>query len=396
MNHQQMLKLEQAGQVWLQQLPQDWQIWLEQNLQRGCSEEQLMAVLKQHGLAPSQVFEPGDIDIDQSLREFVLERSLAGDGGAEIIADGMAKGWPAAQIEETYLDLTVDPVFRKLLQTQQKLNKCSWMMRTQDRLRQLQPNYAAQIERKSVPGFSEFVQQHYSLQVPVILLHGIEHWPARHQWSPEYFAAHFPEQMIEVQMHRQSDPNFERNSPQLKRLTLMRDFISKLMAVQYSNDMYLTANNAAQNKLLMQALQKDIADFGTGYCDLTQSERQFLWMGPAGTFTPLHYDLTNNMLVQLYGRKKVTLIPALQMPDMYNHCWVFSELNCLDNADLKQYPQLQHVTPLECVLEPGEALFIPIGWWHSVESLDVSISLSFTNFNQMNQFYNEYPSDLIK
>jgi ribosomal protein L16 Arg81 hydroxylase len=33
----------------------------------------------------------------------------------------------------------------------------------------------------------------------------------------------------------------------------------------------------------------------------------------------------------------------------------------------------------EALVEPGEILFIPIGWWHAVRSLDVSMSLSFTN-----------------
>jgi ribosomal protein L16 Arg81 hydroxylase len=32
------------------------------------------------------------------------------------------------------------------------------------------------------------------------------------------------------------------------------------------------------------------------------------------------------------------------------------------------------------ILEPGESLFIPIGWWHRVVSLEPSISVSLRSF----------------
>jgi hypothetical protein len=40
---------------------------------------------------------------------------------------------------------------------------------------------------------------------------------------------------------------------------------------------------------------------------------------------------------------------------------------------------------------PGEALFIPVAWWHAVTALDVSISLTFTNFVHQNRFTWRHP-----
>jgi len=41
---------------------------------------------------------------------------------------------------------------------------------------------------------------------------------------------------------------------------------------------------------------------------------------------------------------------------------------------------------MEVILNPGDAIFIPIAWWHRAESLDVSISTTFINFDLPNQF----------
>jgi hypothetical protein len=172
---------------------------------------------------------------------------------------------------------------------------------------------------------------------------------------------------------------------------LMKDFVAMVKGGGDSNDYYMTANNTRASLTGIEALFDDVGDFAEGYRDAeTLRTGNYLWFGPRGTFTPLHHDLTNNMLVQILGRKKVTLIPALQAPWLYNDTGVFSAAD-YPAFDEKRHPLVKHATPIELVLHPGESLFIPVGWWHCVESLDVSISVSFTNFNAPNQFSVDYP-----
>jgi ribosomal protein L16 Arg81 hydroxylase len=93
----------------------------------------------------------------------------------------------------------------------------------------------------------------------------------------------------------------------------------------------------------------------------------------------------NVFFVQLHGRKRFTLVAPAFTPRVYNEVGVYSEVDP-EQPDYRAHPAFRGVPTTSIVLEPGDTLFLPIGWWHRVESLDVSISLSFTNFVHLNEF----------
>jgi ribosomal protein L16 Arg81 hydroxylase len=99
--------------------------------------------------------------------------------------------------------------------------------------------------------------------------------------------------------------------------------------------------------------------------------------------------------VQLVGRKRVILVSANELPRLYNDHHVFSLVRDLADPglDLDLFPLLREVKSHEVIIEPGEILFIPIGWWHQLEALDFSVSLTYTNFRWKNDFHQTYPFD---
>lgn len=108
-----------------------------------------------------------------------------------------------------------------------------------------------------------------------------------------------------------------------------------------------------------------------------------LWLGPAGTVSSLHFDRWHNFFVQLHGRKQWIVIPPEQSEGVYFPC---DELGLpllhwspvdVEHPDLARFPRFAGVEPIEIVVEPGEILFMPIGWWHHVRALDPSISVNF-------------------
>lgn len=332
-----------------------WMHWIKDNLERG-----------------SHAAELGQIVADN----FGISVAKA----AAVVAK--AKVWqPANATTQSYVSgKSKNTTINSNSQTPRR----DWMMRSLDTIQRLNLDYL-NIPRIDVPCFKNFILNYYSQNRPVILNNAFSDWPMA-KWTPDSIAQVGGDQKIEVQVNRQSNPDFEMHSLRHKKRMPFSQYHHKVMTTESSNDFYMTANNAATNLPALAPLFNDIKNIGDDYFDSSQhSKRSFIWYGPKGNFTPLHHDETNNMFLQVYGQKRFILVPPLQTPYLYNTTAVFSPVD-FRNFDTNQFPMAKQATPIELILSPGDTLFIPLGWWHQVESLDISISLTMTHFNIENYF----------
>jgi hypothetical protein len=108
---------------------------------------------------------------------------------------------------------------------------------------------------------------------------------------------------------------------------------------------------------------------------------QNVWMSGAGNVTPIHYDLSENLLVQILGEKRVLLWDPTQYPLLYlNPIGTRHDRQSridVNRPDPVSFPRFVNAKALEHILRPGEMLYIPAFWMHFVYTIQFSVSVSY-------------------
>jgi hypothetical protein len=328
------------------------------------------------------------IHVDHEWRRWIAENLLLGSLPQGIYEQMLRAGIPGEEAAHEVRQAMASPYLLGAQRLQNRLAKRDWVLENQRRLNRLRE---ADIPRRHKLSRQEFLDAYYTAGRPVIITGMMDDWPALSKWNLDYFSARFGERTVEVQVGRDADAHYELRKEAHRETMLFGDYVERIRQVGRSNDLYLTAYNESRNRAALAELWQDITPISE-YLDGEAATQGFLWVGPAGTITPLHHDLTNNCMSQVVGRKRVLLIPACEIADMYNHEHCFTHVDARQ-IDLERYPAMRDVQMLSCVLNPGELLFLPVGCWHFVESLDVSVTLTFTNFLWDNDFTGRYPQN---
>jgi hypothetical protein len=330
------------------------------------------------------------VQVNDEWRRWIAENLLLGVGTDSVVQTMTASGFSSQDaLHEVSLALE-SPYLRRAELLRNRLRKRDWLLATYRKINRLHP-LSGTIERRHKLGRDEFLAGYYSTNRPVILTGMMDDWPAMKKWNLDYFQERFGDREIEVQMGRESGANYEiEREKYLSRIKFSK-FVDMVRAARGTNDFYLTANNNSINKQALPELWDDIIQIPE-YLDATDPLGGFFWMGPPGTITPFHHDLTNNFMAQVLGRKRVKIVPSWDMPLMRNNYHVFCQVDGR-TASPSPHPALNEPQIMECILSPGEILFLPIGCLHYVEGIDVTVTVSFTNFlfdNDFRTFYSTF------
>lgn len=325
-------------------LAPEWRVWIAQNLARGVAPDQILATLRANGVPAREA------------RVRLAEISAA-NGALELVR-----------------------------RHEFRLRQHAMLVRMLNEAARTAAHPGA-VERRATIPRDEFFDRYYATNTPVVITDLVTRWPAFARWTPAYFKERFGHAEVQMTDGRNANPDYDYQREKHFAPTRMDAFVDRVLAAGETNDFYLIARNYNTARPELAPLFDEV-DWTHGYLDReTARKGSALWFGPAGTVTPLHHDTSNILFAQVYGRKRIYLVSPLETALWHGARAMYADWDPdRGEAEFTRRPELRDVLLREVVLEPGEALFIPVGWWHHVRSLSVSISLALNNFARPNPF----------
>jgi hypothetical protein len=174
-------------------------------------------------------------------------------------------------------------------------------------------------------------------------------------------------------------------TPDLSRLNFVRGngrleaFLADLLAAAAMPDPPAMAVQSEEVASLLPAFARD------NRLALLPEVAARIWIGNR-IRVATHYDAKENIACCIAGQRRFTLYPPDQIAGLYPGPFELTPagtpVSMVDPAapDLARYPRFAEAArhAQAATLEPGDAIYIPYGWWHGVESLEpVSILVNY-------------------
>ncbi|MCA9704704.1 MAG: cupin-like domain-containing protein [Myxococcales bacterium] len=320
-----------------------------------------------------------------------VAHNLARGAAPEALVEALGEeGVPTVMARAVVDELDASPGMHEARALQRRVAALELMLRLRREHRALGVGLAT-IERRPLPAVEDFVARYLVPGVPVVLTDLVTRWPALERWTPAALAARLGDATIEACVGREAAADPDATWQPLCAELPLRVLLDRITRPGPSNDTYVIAKNAALRRPALQPLLDDLVLPPAYFGPRMDPTRMGLWIGPAGTHTPLHHDGDDSMFCQVVGRKRFRLAPPESIELLDRSRGVYSHWDPRDEAQLAEGPPL-----LELVLEPGEALFIPSGWWHQVDALDPSLSVSILALAWPNDFPWYRPGSVLR
>jgi Cupin-like domain len=225
------------------------------------------------------------------------------------------------------------------------------------------------IEKRSGLTRDIFLKEHLEPLEPVVFTDLMDNWAAKTEWTIDNLKRKYGHFNVPIVTPNYSKPGKGYMEPELhmsfgEYLTLMER--GKMPYRIFLWNIFRQAPEMVNDFTLPTIMDGFLKDF------------PFMFFGGQGSITPMHFDLdlSHVFLNQLHGRKRIVLFSHDDSKRLYHHPYTVASYVDINKPDYEKFPALSQVKGWETVLNPGETVFIPTGFWHYIEYVDGGYSIA--------------------
>ncbi len=230
----------------------------------------------------------------------------------------------------------------------------------------------SQIDRVDHISKEDFINNYLNPRKPLVIRKATESWPALQKWTFEYLKETVGDQIVPLYDSSKADPSKPINASAAE--MKFGDYIDLIQKEPTDLRIFLFDHIKHAPGLLND--DRSPKDLMGGFLDKYPN----MFFGGAGSVTFLHYDidLAHIFHTHFQGRKHVMLFDYKWKERLY--CIPFAtyalEDYDIENPDFSKFPALDGIEGQETILDHGDTLFMPTGYWHWMKYLDGSFSIS--------------------
>ena len=222
-----------------------------------------------------------------------------------------------------------------------------------------------------------FKKDFYDPGIPVVIRNLSKDWPAHTKWNWNYFKQLVGDKKVPLYNNVKSDAYTPINkADDYKTFGEYIDMISAGPAAWriFLFNIFEHAPELTKDFMWPEHLMKGFV-----------KKYPMLFTGGATSITHMHFDIDLSYILhtQFVGRKRVLLFPFDEQHKLYRK--PFEVLSLADfshyhdpngTPDYQKFPALKLAHGYDLVLEHGDTLFMPAGYWHHMEYLDSGFAMS--------------------
>ena len=219
-----------------------------------------------------------------------------------------------------------------------------------------------------------FKKKYYDTLRPLIITGLAKKWPAYSKWNWDYFIKSVGNIEVGVYNNVKSDSYTPINTADA--YMKFGEYLEKVKTGRLDLRIFLFNIFQHAPQIINDFVWPD--ELMNGFV----KKYPMLFVGGEGSITHMHFDIDMSHILhtQFLGKKRVLLFPHEEQYKLYRKPWEVLSLanyaNYKQSFDYESFPAAKLANGYEVILEHGDTLFMPSGYWHHMEYIEAGFAVS--------------------